>query len=146
MFVISKVRQGEKVQMNRGLFLIGVLSFASLPLTTNPTPFLSASPAQESKRPLTLDKGNWYGTQWGKSYRPAVGVVPDEKTAASIAEAVLIPIYGDKQIRAQKPFKVSLKNNIWLIEGVLDPPAPAGTFVLRLSKVNGKVLFISHSQ
>jgi hypothetical protein len=73
--------------------------------------------------------------------------VPNEKTAASIAEAILIPIYGDKQIQSEKPFRVTLQDNIWLIEGALpDPPEPRGNFVLRLSKVNGKVLFITHFQ
>jgi hypothetical protein len=132
--------------MNRCLLLIGVLLLALLHLTSNATPYISASVAQESKRTLTSDVGTWYATKWGKSYRPSAGVVPDEKTAANIAEAVLIPIYGEKQIQGEKPFKVSIKNNIWLIEGVLDPPAPGGTFVLRLSKLDGKVLFISHSQ
>jgi hypothetical protein len=132
--------------MNRCLFLLGVLSVTLFHLTSSATIYVSASKAQESKKASTSNVGNWYATQWGKSLRPSAGVVPDEKAAATIAEAVLTPIYGEKQIQGQKPFKVSLKDNIWLIEGVNDPPAPAGTFVLRLSKVDGRVLFISHSQ
>jgi NTF2 fold immunity protein len=135
----------EKMQMNRILFLISVLSVASFHPWVIAT--RSASSAQESKRTSISGKGNLYSTPWGKSYRPKVGVVPDEKTAASIAEAILIPIYGDKQIQSQKPFKVTLENNIWLIEGALaDPPEPRGSFALRLSKVDGRVLFITHSQ
>jgi|ERR1700733_10677251 hypothetical protein len=132
------------MQMKRILFLISVLSVASFHPWVTATP--SASLAQESKRTSTSDEGNWYSTPWGKSYRPKVGVVPNEKTAATIAEAILIPIYGDKQIQSQKPFKVTLENNIWLIEGVVDPPEPRGNFALRLSKVDGKVLYITHSQ
>jgi hypothetical protein len=110
-------------------------------------PLPNASLGQESGRSASSDESNWYSTKWGKSYRPKAGVVPNETTAASIAEAVLVPIYGDKQIQSQKPFKVTLQNNIWLVEGALaDPPEPRGTFVLRLSKVDGKVLFLTHSQ
>jgi hypothetical protein len=73
--------------------------------------------------------------------------VPNEKAAATIAEAILIPIYGDTQIQSQKPFKVTLENNVWLIEGALpDPSEPRGTFAVRLSEVDGTVLFIAHSQ
>jgi NTF2 fold immunity protein len=135
------------MQMNRILFLIGLISVVSCHLLGNGTSLLSASLVQESKRPSKSDETNWYSTQWGKSYRPKVGVVPNEKTAASIAEAILIPIYGDKQIQSQKPFRVTLHNNVWLIEGALpDPPQQGGNFVLRLSKVNGEVLFITHFQ
>ena len=133
--------------MKRILFLIGLISVVSCHLLENATSLPGASLVQESKRPSKSDEANWYSTQWGKSYRPKVGVVPNEKTAASIAEAILIPIYGDKQIQSQKPFRVTLHNNIWLIEGALpDPPQPGGNFVLRLSKVNGEVLFITHFQ
>jgi hypothetical protein len=96
---------------------------------------------------IASDRADWYPTLWGQSFRPPSGIVPDEKTAITIAEAVLVPIYGDQDIKAQKPFKVTLQNNIWLIEGALpDPPEPRGTFVLRLSKRDGKVLFLTHYQ
>ena len=43
------------------------------------------------------------------SYVPPNGFVPDAATAARIAEAVWIPIYGAAQIARQKPFKATLK-------------------------------------
>jgi hypothetical protein len=137
------------MQMNRILFfsVICATLFCFCHLRGNAKPLPNASSSQESERPSTSDEANWYSTRWGRSYRPRVGVVPNEKTAASIAEAILIPIYGDKQIQSEKPFRVTLQDNIWLIEGALpDPPEPRGNFVLRLSKVNGKVLFITHFQ
>jgi NTF2 fold immunity protein len=36
------------------------------------------------------------------------GLVSDRKTAIQITEAVLFPIYGEKNIRAQQPYQVSL--------------------------------------
>jgi hypothetical protein len=35
----------------------------------------------------------------------AAPVIPDEKTAVAVAEAVLIPIYGEERVRKERPFK-----------------------------------------
>jgi hypothetical protein len=32
-------------------------------------------------------------------------LVPDEKTAIAIATAILLPLYGTKQVELEKPFK-----------------------------------------
>jgi len=53
------------------------------------------------------------------SYEPDEGFVPDQTTAAILAEAILKPIYGDENIDRQKPFKVILKNKVWVITGTL---------------------------
>lgn len=39
--------------------------------------------------------------------------VPDAKTAVKIAEAVLIPVYGETQVEPERPFKAVLENGIW---------------------------------
>jgi len=39
------------------------------------------------------------------SVRPTGGFVPHAKTAEKIAEAVLIPVYGEEQISRERPFK-----------------------------------------
>ena len=41
--------------------------------------------------------------------RPANGFVPDETTATKIAEAVLIPVFGEKRIAAGRPFHMHHK-------------------------------------
>jgi hypothetical protein len=38
------------------------------------------------------------------SVRPQDGFVPNEQTAVKIGEAVLIPVYGEKQIDSERPF------------------------------------------
>ena len=53
------------------------------------------------------------------NYIPRNGYVPDAKTAIRIAVAVWSPIYGEKQIQSQKPYKAKLKNGIWFVEGSL---------------------------
>lgn len=51
-----------------------------------------------------------------KTFLPANGCVPDEKTAIKIAEAIWHSIYGDK-IYEEKPFKVKLEDGIWIVKG-----------------------------
>src|SRR2546421_10835318 len=47
------------------------------------------------------------------------GLVPDERTAIAIAEAVLIPIYGEAVIHDQRPYAVKLVDKQWAITGSL---------------------------
>ena len=82
------------------------------------------------------------------------GLVPDEQTAIRIAEAILFPIYGEKNIRSQRPYVVKLKNGTWSVEGTLPrPPSPppgmvarvvGGTFHIVISQRDAKVLEIGH--
>ena len=51
------------------------------------------------------------------SFKPKAGFVPDALTATAIAEAVLSPIYGRNSIVKQKPYNVSLKDEVWTVEG-----------------------------
>lgn len=75
------------------------------------------------------------------------GVVPDLDTAIKIAEAVLIPIYGEKQIASERPFKGELKGDVWKITGSLS----GGSFVVGgvayvdISKSTGRIEKIWHS-
>ena len=71
---------------------------------------------------------------------PADGYVPDAKTAVRIAEAVLIPVYGMKQIAWEEPFIATLDNDVWTVSGTLNCKSTAtivcvgGTAVVQLSK------------
>jgi NTF2 fold immunity protein len=80
------------------------------------------------------------------SYQPRNGFIPDANTALKIAEAVLIPIYGKEQIAAEQPFRAILRGNTWMVVGTLKPGLAGGTAIIRLSKSDGRVLFVSHSQ
>lgn len=85
------------------------------------------------------------------SYRPNEGFVPSEQTAKTIAESVLIQIYGKENIEKQKPFKVMLKDKTWIIEG--STPADrggriylGGVFTIHISKLTGEIFFLTHSK
>ena len=81
--------------------------------------------------------------------------VPDKETAIKIAEAVLIPVYGEQQIASERPFKARLKGDVWTVEGTLHCPdgnggvttnCDGGTAVVKISKIDGRIIFMIHYQ
>ena len=81
------------------------------------------------------------------SVQPKDGFVPNAKTAVIIGEAVLIPVYGEKQIESERPFKATLQGDVWTVEGTLNCDAPfchGGTAVVKISKISGQILFMTH--
>jgi hypothetical protein len=84
------------------------------------------------------------------SYKPEKGYVPDAATAIKIAEAILVPIYGEKVINEEKPFKAGLKDGIWTVEGTMHTPEGqitlGGVAVIEISRTDGAILRVSHGQ
>jgi hypothetical protein len=78
--------------------------------------------------------------------RPKEGFVPDQETAVRIAEAVLTPIYGNKQVQAEKPFQAILKREVWVVTGRLPEGADGGVAEVRISKVTGEILAVHHGK
>jgi hypothetical protein len=84
---------------------------------------------------------------------PKEGFVPSADVAQAIAEAVLFPVYGKETIISERPFKVTLKANVWIVTGSVpceNPPrgatCPGGSAEVRISKKTGQILRMSHSQ
>ena len=91
------------------------------------------------------------------NYKPPAGYVPDPETAVRVAEAVLAPVYGKKQIESERPFKAELKNDIWTVSGTLRCPDGKGGFapetlcdggvaVVRISKDDAHVISMTHGK
>jgi hypothetical protein len=84
------------------------------------------------------------------SVRPKEGFVPNAETAVRVGEAVLMPVYGEKQIVGERPFKAALRGNVWTVEGTVPcggPPGttcPGGAAVVKISKTSGQILFMMH--
>ena len=83
--------------------------------------------------------------------RPAAGYVPDEATAIRVAEAVLIPIYGQRKIEGERPLTATLKGDVWTIKGSLPKAGPGeivmgGVATVRLSKRTGCILSVGHGK
>ncbi len=62
----------------------------------------------------------------GQGYKPSAGYVPDSTTAIKIAEAVLVPVYGRKQIDSELPLHAQLKDDEWTVTGTLHCPDGKG--------------------
>jgi hypothetical protein len=81
-------------------------------------------------------------------YVPKNGFVPDEKTAIAVAEAVLIPVYGQKQIESEEPFSTRLDGDTWSVHGSLPngPNVTGGVAEVQISKSRGCVLHMIHGK
>jgi hypothetical protein len=80
------------------------------------------------------------------SYRPKRGFVPDPATACSIAEAVLIPIYGRVTVRREKPFKATLHGDTWVVVGTLREHHRGGAARVELSRLDARILRVTHGR
>ncbi len=87
-----------------------------------------------------------------RSVCPAQGFVPDEKTAIRIAEAVLLPIYGEKQLKEERPFVAHLEGGRWIVRGTLTKSnlpgeiVVGGTATAEIRKSDGRVLAVYHGK
>ena len=90
-----------------------------------------------------------------EGYRPPSGYVPDSGTAVQIAEAVLIPVYGKKQIESEEPFTAKLEKNTWTVRGTLrcsdgkggvTTHCVGGTAVVKISKIDARIVYMMHGK
>jgi hypothetical protein len=95
----------------------------------------------------------FFGTVLGQGYTPSKGFVPDEATAVRVAEAVLIPVYGVKQIESERPFRAKLKKGVWTVEGTLRCSDGKGGFTtdcvggvatVQISKHDARIISMIH--
>jgi hypothetical protein len=77
---------------------------------------------------------------------PVDGFVPDKATAMKIAEAVWVPIYGQKVINSEKPFKAQLKDGVWMVEGTLPTGDEGGVALAEIAKSDGRIIRVTHGQ
>ncbi len=78
--------------------------------------------------------------------------VPNAETAVTIAEAILLTIYGE-QILEQRPFNCELvKDSIWVLEGFFPtakhggPVMAGGVAYIEIQKRDSKVLIVTHGK
>jgi len=77
---------------------------------------------------------------------PAKGFVPDSATAIRIAEAVWIPIYGEKLIASEKPYRATLRGDTWIVTGSLPAGVTGGTAIAEIAKRDGRIRRVIHEQ
>jgi len=78
---------------------------------------------------------------------PPSGWVPDEKTAITIAEIVLVRSYGEK-ILNEKPFEAHLNEDstVWVVQGYLKAGFKGGVAQILIQKNDCKVLSYTHGK
>ena len=81
-----------------------------------------------------------------RGYAPKAGFVPDEQTAMTIAEAILVPIMGRRELDLERPLRAELRGRVWIVSGHLDPETVGGVAVVRIDKMKGTILHFEHGQ
>ena len=84
---------------------------------------------------------------------PKNGMVPDKETAARIAEAIWIPVYGEKTIYEERPYQAHLVNDsVWIVWGTFEQPKNTdlkcfgGAAFIAISKRDGRILQLLHEE
>jgi NTF2 fold immunity protein of polymorphic toxin system component len=82
---------------------------------------------------------------------PKNGYVPDATTAIKTAVAVWTPIYGERQIADEKPYRATLKDGVWTVEGSMPPnplhqPMFGGVALIEIAKSDGRILRVEHGE
>lgn len=80
------------------------------------------------------------------SVKPEAGFIPNQATATRVAEAILIPIYGQEKIESERPFSAQLDGNTWKVEGHLALGVDGGVAEVWLDKRDGRILRVSHGK
>lgn len=80
---------------------------------------------------------------------PKDGVLPDEKAAIKVAEAVLVNVYGES-VLSERPFSAKIEGEYWVVTGTLHCPKGAnckgGIARIELNKKDGKVRRVIHGK
>ena len=75
------------------------------------------------------------------------GFVPNEETAAKIAEAIWLPVFGEEGVIPYKPYQVELKDGrVWIVRGTRKIPALGTLPYIEIQKSDCKILRISHGE
>ena len=76
---------------------------------------------------------------------PSDGYVPNAHTALAIAEAVWLPIYGER-IYAKKPFRAELQGAHWKVTGTLSKGYIGGVPLVIINKKTGAIVRVSYGK
>jgi hypothetical protein len=123
---------GWMVSRMREVLLVGAL-FVSVDLGAQTIPDLKQPPAPPAP-------------QQRPGYVPPAGFVPRAEVAIRIAEAVLIPIYGEQNIRGQMPLTAVLEGDVWIVTGTLPPDTAGGVARIEIRKRDGQIIHLSHGR
>lgn len=106
---------------------------------------LAGTSTASEKAPAVQPNYVWTTSKY--NYRPPNGCVPDAKTAFKIADAILLPIYGENEVEDNKPFTAVLRKGIWTVGGMgYHPGLEGGGMEIDIAKSDGRILRIYAGQ
>jgi hypothetical protein len=104
-----------------------------------------ATDQQCQQKPMDEWEALQISLKGARSIHPKNGFVPDESTAIQIAQAAATAQYGETTVSGEQPFHARLYGETWIVKGTLHPQgALGGTAVVKISKLDGKILFMTH--
>jgi hypothetical protein len=72
--------------------------------------------------------------------------VPNEETAIKVAEAILVPIYGEEVLK-KKPFTaILISNKFWRVKGTINMDELGGIPIVEIQKTDCKILSVTHTK
>jgi NTF2 fold immunity protein of polymorphic toxin system component len=121
---------------SRGLY--GVVFFLLLSFGCRPSAAYVEVPESDLEPYDDLLSGHVFITPQG-------GFVPNAETAVRIAEAVLEAAYEEEVLLNQRPLRVVLRSDgVWVIVGTLPHDYVGGVAHVEISRLDGRVLRVSH--
>lgn len=76
--------------------------------------------------------------------REAVPPIKDKESLIRSAEPILFKTYGKEHILGEKPYVISFKDGIWVMDGTLLNGYKGGTFHIVINAKDGKVIKMIH--
>ena len=73
-------------------------------------------------------------------------LIPKKENAINYAENILFELYGKENIINEKPYRIYLINDYWIITGTLPKGMLGGVFELVFDSWNGKILMLVHGK
>lgn len=73
-------------------------------------------------------------------------IVSTEKMAKDLSAIYISSIYGWDVAQRQKPYSAVEINDVWIVKGVLSKLLLGGVFEINISKMDGRILSLSHSR
>jgi NTF2 fold immunity protein of polymorphic toxin system component len=101
--------------------------------------------ATNQQKPMDEWEALQISLKGARSIHPKNGFVPNESTAIQIAEAAAKAQYGGETVSSEEPFHARLYGETWIVKGTLHPQgALGGTVVVKVSKLDGRIVFMIH--
>ncbi|MEO7215885.1 NTF2 fold immunity protein [Mucilaginibacter sp.] len=83
--------------------------------------------------------------QYPRKYPVSAIKITDEESFVKSAEAVLFDVYGEKKIKAERPYKVGQADGYWMMTGYLWAEK-GGVFYIMINAKTGQVIYLTHGK